>query len=199
MTHSTTNGRDNTKMAQLGEVSRIGGWRGSPNSIAALLRCQVPYQDQRKCKRCRQMAMRGRDYCRIHGGPGRRFAEDHGGRIESRVLRRLERLGLLPLDLHGAAGVAGPYDGPPGRPGADAPRLAASLGQAKPGTALLGAGATEGDGDGAPGASGEGGVDTMGRTRVKERKARTGQTVPGPGRDHKMSGGARDMGLSRGL
>jgi hypothetical protein len=45
------------------------------------------------------MAMRGRDHCRIHGGPGRRFVEDHGGRIESRVLRRLERLGLLPLDL----------------------------------------------------------------------------------------------------
>lgn len=86
-------------MAQIGEISTWGGWRGSPNSIAALLRCQVSYADQRKCKRCRNMAMRGRDHCRIHGGPGRRFVEDHGGRIESRVLRRLERLGLLPLEL----------------------------------------------------------------------------------------------------
>lgn len=43
--------------------------------------------------------MRGRDYCRGHVGNLGRFAEDRGGRIESRVLRRLERLGLLPLEL----------------------------------------------------------------------------------------------------
>jgi hypothetical protein len=84
-------------MAQLGEVSRVGGWRGSPNSIAALLRCQVSYADQRKCKRCRNMALRGRDQCRRHAGI--RVASDVGGRAESRMLGRLERLGLLPLEL----------------------------------------------------------------------------------------------------
>lgn len=85
-------------MAQIGEVSTWGGWRGSPNSIAALLRCQVPYADQRKCKRCRNMALRGRDWCRRHCGRAW-VAGDAGGRAESRLLRKMERLGLLPLEL----------------------------------------------------------------------------------------------------
>jgi len=84
-------------MAQIGEISTWGGWRGSPNSIAALLRCQVPYADQRKCKRCRTIAVRGYDHCRRHGA--RWFAGDGGGRAESRLLQRMERVGLLPLEL----------------------------------------------------------------------------------------------------
>jgi hypothetical protein len=85
------------KPQQIGEVSRRGGWRGSPNSIAALFRCQVLYPNQRKCKRCRCIAMRGRDYCPWHAGV--RAPTDAAGRAESRLLGRMERLGLLPLDL----------------------------------------------------------------------------------------------------
>lgn len=84
-------------MAQIAEISTWGGWRGSPNSIAALLRCQVPYADQRKCKRCRNMAMRGRDWCRRHCKG--LVLIDAGGRAESRLLQRMERAGLLPLEL----------------------------------------------------------------------------------------------------
>jgi len=84
-------------MAQIGEISTRGGWRGSPNSIAALLRCQVPWAEQRKCKRCGDLAVRGYDHCRRHGA--RWFAGDGGGRAESRMLCRMERLGLLPLEL----------------------------------------------------------------------------------------------------
>lgn len=84
-------------MAQIGEISTRGGWRGSPNSIAALLRCQVPWAEQRKCKRCRDLAVRGYDHCRRHGAKW--HAGDGGGRAESRMLCRMERLGLLPPDL----------------------------------------------------------------------------------------------------
>jgi hypothetical protein len=83
---------------QLGEVSRRGGWMGSPNSIAALLRYQVPIPMGRKCKRCRQLAVRGQDHCRLHLG---RWSPMSGaaGRAESRMLGKLERVGLLPMEL----------------------------------------------------------------------------------------------------
>jgi hypothetical protein len=83
---------------QLGELRRGNGWRGSPNSIAALLKHQVRLQDQRKCKRCRQVAVRGQDHCRMHLG---RWSPLSGGagRAESRMLGKLERVGLLPLEL----------------------------------------------------------------------------------------------------
>lgn len=70
----------------------------SPNSIAALLRHQVRLQDQRKCRRCRDVAVRGQDHCRRHLG---RWSPLSGGagRAESRILERLERAGLLPFDL----------------------------------------------------------------------------------------------------
>lgn len=83
---------------QFGEVPRVGGWRGSPNSIAALLRCQVPYAEQRHCARCRCIAVRGYDHCQMHLG---RWSPKSGafGRAESRFLRKLERVGLLPTGL----------------------------------------------------------------------------------------------------
>ena len=73
-------------------------WRGSPNSIAALLRCQVPYALQRKCKRCGKLAVRGQDHCTTHLG---RWSPNpaSAGRAESRKLSVLERAGLLPFDL----------------------------------------------------------------------------------------------------
>jgi hypothetical protein len=73
-------------------------WRGSPNSIAALLKHQVRLQDQRKCKRCRDVAVRGQDHCTRHLG---RWSPLSGGagRVESRKLSALERAGLLPFDL----------------------------------------------------------------------------------------------------
>jgi hypothetical protein len=41
--------------------------------------------------------MRGRDHCPWHAGV--RSPSDAAGRAESRLLRRMERTGLLPLDL----------------------------------------------------------------------------------------------------
>jgi hypothetical protein len=74
------------------------GWQGSPNSIAALLRCQVPYALQRKCRKCGKLALRGQDHCTMHAG---RWSPnpDRAGRAESRKLAAMERAGLLPLDL----------------------------------------------------------------------------------------------------
>lgn len=83
---------------QIGEVKRVGGWRGSPNSLAALARFQGNIDQQRKCKRCRQPAVSGRDHCRIHGG-GCSIRSPAAGRGESRILARMERAGLLPLEL----------------------------------------------------------------------------------------------------
>lgn len=73
-------------------------WHGSPNSLAALAAGRVPYHLQRHCKRCRALAVRGQDHCRTHLG---RWSPLSGGagRAESRLLARLERAGLLPLDL----------------------------------------------------------------------------------------------------
>jgi hypothetical protein len=69
-----------------------------PNSLAALLRHQVQLQNQRKCLRCRAVAVRGEDHCRTHLG---RWSPLSGGagRAESRMLGKLERAGLLPFDL----------------------------------------------------------------------------------------------------
>lgn len=84
---------------QLGERRRVGGWKGSPNSIAALMRSQVPIALSPKCRRCGQLALRGKDLCRMHEG-GRQSPSSAGaGRSERRILIRLERIGLLPLDL----------------------------------------------------------------------------------------------------
>lgn len=84
--------------SQLGEVRRVGGWRGSPNSIAALQN-RVLIQDQRKCRRCRrQAAVRGYDLCSRHLGRWSPLSAG-AGRGESRQLAALERCGLLPLDL----------------------------------------------------------------------------------------------------
>jgi len=85
---------------QLGEVRRQGGWRGSPNSIAALLRSQVPFALSRKCDRCGQLAVSGKTLCRMHAGNNYKRSAA-AGRGESRMLGRLEGLGLLPLALIG--------------------------------------------------------------------------------------------------
>lgn len=84
---------------QLGEVRRSnGGWKGSPNSIAALLRSQVPFALSRKCDRCGQLAVSGKTLCRMHAGS--HYKQSAGaGRGESRRLAALERCGLLPLEL----------------------------------------------------------------------------------------------------
>jgi hypothetical protein len=84
---------------QIGEVKRVGGWRGSPNSIAALLRCQVPIALGRKCKRCGNLALRGLDHCRMHAHGMAPRLSDAAGRGESRLLARMEGAGLLPLEL----------------------------------------------------------------------------------------------------
>lgn len=73
-----------------------GGWRGSPNSIAALFAHQMPRALQRTCKRCRRLALRGRDWCYVHAS--RRVA-DKPGTVERRTLAGLAWAGLLPAEL----------------------------------------------------------------------------------------------------
>ena len=87
-----------THPEQIGEVSRRGGWLGSPNSIAALMRCQVPHALQRKCRRCGGLAVRGEVHCTRHLGRWSPLSAA-AGRAESRMLGKLERAGLLPLEL----------------------------------------------------------------------------------------------------
>lgn len=91
---------------QLGEVSRRGGWKGSPNSLAALAAGRVPIALARKCKRCGSPAVRGQDHCRLHLGRWSPLSPA-GGRGESRILAKLERLGLLPLELIALPGWRG--------------------------------------------------------------------------------------------
>lgn len=85
-------------MPQIGEASRSGGWKGSPNSLAAL----VPYQGliatRPRCSRCRRPALSGTSVCASHAGRASPHSSG-AGRGESRMLARLERLGLLPLEL----------------------------------------------------------------------------------------------------
>jgi hypothetical protein len=79
----------------------LGGWRGSPNSIAALVRdgvYGVPWSMLRKCKHCRRVALRGRDVCSGHAGL-RTGLSDRAGRHERRTLEAMDRLGLIPADL----------------------------------------------------------------------------------------------------
>jgi hypothetical protein len=84
-------------IATIGEVKRVGGWKGSPNSLAALRPGGIAFQP--RCERCKgQPAIRGTTRCKFHT-PGRRIASPAYGRAERRVLVRLERLGLLPLEL----------------------------------------------------------------------------------------------------
>lgn len=87
-----------TSARQIGETKRVGGWRGSPNSIAALLRHQVLITEQRKCKLCRRAAVRDQLHCVGHLGRWSPLSPA-AGRAESRTLVRLESAGLLPLDL----------------------------------------------------------------------------------------------------
>lgn len=82
--------------------SRVGGWRGHPNSLAALDAGRKPFSVQRKCLKCGMVARRGSDFCRRHARRATAAAEP--GKVTERTaiareLRRLDRKGLLPPDL----------------------------------------------------------------------------------------------------
>jgi hypothetical protein len=83
--------------------SRVGGWRGQPGSIAALLKHRVPFGSPRfrRCVRCDQVAVRGLATCWRHSGQRQR---DTPGRVAGRVLEGLERRGLLPAELMAMSG-----------------------------------------------------------------------------------------------
>jgi hypothetical protein len=83
----------------------VGGWRGSPNSIAALLAGQVLLQFQRKCELCGRVAMRGRRCCVWHAGVKLR---DGLGRVERRQIEAMRHLGLMPAELANARRRAAP-------------------------------------------------------------------------------------------
>ena len=69
-----------------------------PALIEAWRKNGVRLQNQRKCIRCNDVAMRDKPFCRRHGGRVA-YTSDAHGRGERRKLRRMERLGLIPDDL----------------------------------------------------------------------------------------------------
>lgn len=76
---------------------KIGGWRGHPNSIAALRAHRgVRWNDRPKCK-CGAPAMLGRLQCWRHAGGN--IVPVRKGRGEGRSLRGMATLGLLPGEL----------------------------------------------------------------------------------------------------
>jgi hypothetical protein len=78
-------------------TSRRGGWRGSHNSLAALVPTYFPNQRIPRCQRCGRPALRGHRFCQWHGKHG--LSRPSPGRAESAILSRMGRLGLLPLEL----------------------------------------------------------------------------------------------------
>jgi hypothetical protein len=78
-------------------VSGRGGWRGSPNSLAALVPTYFPNQHIPRCARCGRPALKGRRFCQWHGKHG--LCRPSPGRAESAILSAMGRLGLLPLEL----------------------------------------------------------------------------------------------------
>jgi len=69
-----------------------------PAFIAAGYAHGVRLQDQRKCLHCTQAATRGKLVCRRHGGRLAHTSDAHG-RGERRKLDRMDRIGLIPVDL----------------------------------------------------------------------------------------------------
>lgn len=84
-------------MPNIGEVSRVGGWRGSPNSLKNLSKGTL-WADQRKCISCKRTALRASPFCQVHY-VGYQPKVMRAGAAERRILRQMERLGLLPADL----------------------------------------------------------------------------------------------------
>lgn len=79
-------------------------WHGKPGSLLALersrSRTQIGGPGARTCKRCDQLAVRGCDHCRFHGG-GRaahvRLSTPQ--RRERAALRKAIKAGTIPADL----------------------------------------------------------------------------------------------------
>jgi len=78
-------------------TSRMGGWRGSPASLANLDAGRIPWPLLRSCARCGRPAMRGRSWCQAHDAQGVKNAGP--GRIAARVLDAMGKNGLLPAAL----------------------------------------------------------------------------------------------------
>ncbi len=88
---------------------KMGGWRGNPNSLAALeahRRKGGFHPGGRRCH-CGQPAVRGSDGCRFHGGKAVMNARKKADplwkpkrkHVQRRELRRLMREGTIPRDL----------------------------------------------------------------------------------------------------
>jgi hypothetical protein len=87
-----------TKRPYNNTAKRAGGWRGSPNSLAALLHFQGFVTEFPKCRACGKVALSGKTVCSWHAGR-RSHLSSAGGRAERRTLLALDKMGLLPGDL----------------------------------------------------------------------------------------------------
>lgn len=87
-----------TKRKYNNSAKRAGGWRGSPNSLAALVQFQGLLPVRPKCRACGKPALSGRTVCSWHAGRHSRLPAT-GGRAERRALLAMDKLGLLPGDL----------------------------------------------------------------------------------------------------
>jgi hypothetical protein len=81
-----------------------GGWRGSPNSIAALHQHRPV---MRRCRRCSRMACHGQQVCRRHHGTP--LTPPSPERLQARAVGRLQWAGLLPPQVTGLACWGGLY------------------------------------------------------------------------------------------
>jgi len=69
-----------------------------PDSLAALMKTRVAWNDQPKCAKCGSPAIKGKPHCPKHDGRSG-VAKPSPARLDARWLERCEAIGLLPMDL----------------------------------------------------------------------------------------------------
>ena len=68
-----------------------------PNTLKSLRKHQVLLADQRKCAKCKRVAVKHKKFCYWHDLSRR--SNDKPGRQELRLLQRMNRYALLPVEL----------------------------------------------------------------------------------------------------
>lgn len=86
-------------MSEAGQEAGQEAGHASRLSWGLALRVKFGDPRHRRCNRCKRVAVRGRTQCVWHLGAVRPVLRLTPGRIASRTLGRLERQGLLPVEL----------------------------------------------------------------------------------------------------
>jgi len=80
-------------------AGKVGGWRGHPNSLAALAASRRSWGMQRSCEQCGSPALRDDRFCPVHSRRARKLPPVTPGQAAGRVLQGMHRAGLLPDEL----------------------------------------------------------------------------------------------------